>query len=97
MNNSGDLRAFSSLPFTSERQPKPRDRGISEICDWGIPHNQLRDYLDHTGEFVDVAKIVLGFAGPVLAGPAQGEGRHLPLKRTSRCSREGYTSSTPPA
>ena len=32
-----------------------------EICDWGIPVKQLEDYLDHTGEFVDVAKFVLGF------------------------------------
>ena len=63
MNNPERKRAFSSIPFTSERPPKPRSYGISEICDWGIPHNQLRDYLAHTGEFVDVAKIVLGFAG----------------------------------
>ncbi len=63
MGNSEEMRAFSNLPFTSERLPKPRDRGISEICDWGIPFNQLADYLDHTGEYVDVAKIVLGFAG----------------------------------
>ncbi len=63
MTNSDDARAFSSLPFTSERSPKPRDTGISEICDWGLPVGQLTDYLEHTGEFVDVAKFVLGFAG----------------------------------
>lgn len=61
MGNSEELRAFSNLPYTSERSPKPRDTGISEICDWGIPVGELRDYLDHTGEFVDVAKFVLGF------------------------------------
>ena len=61
MGNTEELRAFSNLPYTSERSPKPRDSGISEICDWGLPLNQLADYLDHTGEFVDVAKIVLGF------------------------------------
>jgi len=63
MSNTESRRAFSNIPFTSERPPKPRNYGISETCDWGIPHGQLRDYLDHTGEFVDVAKIVLGFAG----------------------------------
>ena len=52
----------ANLPYTSERSPKPRETGISEICDWGIPFGELEDYLDHTGEFVDVAKIVLGFA-----------------------------------
>ena len=62
MGNSEELRAFSNLPYTSERSPKPRETGISEICDWGIPFGELEDYLDHTGEFVDVAKIVLGFA-----------------------------------
>lgn len=61
--NSENLRAFSRLPYTSERSAKPRNSGISEICDWGIPSGQLEDYLDHTGEFVDVAKFVLGFAG----------------------------------
>lgn len=63
MSNPDNVRAFSSLPFTSERSPKPRDTGISEICDWGIPYGQLQDYLEHTGEYVDVAKIVIGFAG----------------------------------
>ena len=63
MGISDQKRAFSNIPFTSEPRPKPRSCGISEICDWGIPHGQLADYLDHTGEFVDVAKIVLGFAG----------------------------------
>lgn len=61
MGNSEELRAFSNLLYTSERSAKPRDTGISEICDWGIPFGELADYLDHTGEFVDVAKIVLGF------------------------------------
>ena len=60
-NRSNELRAFSKIPYTSERPPKPRDYGISEICDWGIPLNQLKDYLDHTGEYLDVSKIVLGF------------------------------------
>ena len=63
MSHTKDLRAFSTIPLTSEARPKPRDSGISEICDWGIPYGQLRDYLDHTGEHVDVAKMVLGFAG----------------------------------
>ena len=63
MGLKDETRAFSRIPFTSEGTSKPRDTGITEICDWGIPHRQLEDYLDHTGEFVDVAKIVLGFAG----------------------------------
>ena len=61
-NNNQELRAFSNIPFTSEPTSKPRESGISEICDWGIPMGELTDYLEHTGEFVDVAKIVLGFA-----------------------------------
>ena len=61
-NNNQELRAFSKIPFTSEATPKPRQSGISEICDWGIPLGELKDYLEHTGEFVDVAKIVLGYA-----------------------------------
>ncbi|SVB73682.1 uncharacterized protein METZ01_LOCUS226536, partial [marine metagenome] len=60
-NYTKELRAFSKIPFTSEPTPKPRESGISEICDWGIPLGELTDYLEHTGEFVDVAKIVLGF------------------------------------
>ncbi len=60
-NNMKELRAFSKIPFTSEPTSKPRQSGISEICDWGIPLGELKDYLEHTGEFVDVAKIVLGF------------------------------------
>ena len=60
-NNNQELRAFSNIPFTSEPTSKPRETGISEICDWGIPMGELTDYLEHTGEFVDVAKIVLGF------------------------------------
>ena len=60
-NNTQDIRAFSKIPFTSEPTPKPRESGISEICDWGIPLGELTDYLEHTGPYVDVAKIVLGF------------------------------------
>ena len=63
MGSTDQVRAFANIPFTSPPRPKPRSCGISEICDWGLPHKQLEDYLDHTGEFVDVAKIVLGFAG----------------------------------
>ena len=63
MGNTDEIRAFNSIPFTSERSPKPRDSGISEICDWGLPLGYLDDYLDHNAEFLDVAKIVLGFAG----------------------------------
>tara|TARA_B100000579_G_scaffold248200_1_gene203886 strand:+ start:48 stop:863 length:816 start_codon:yes stop_codon:yes gene_type:complete len=54
-------RAFPNIPFTSEPTPKPRESGISEIADWGIPLGELTDYLEHTGQYVDVAKIVLGF------------------------------------
>ena len=61
VNNTQDIRAFSKIPFTSEPTPKPRESGISEICDWGIPLGELTDYLEHTGPYVDVAKIVLGF------------------------------------
>ena len=56
-----ESRAFPNIPFTSEPTPKPRKSGISEICDWGIPLGELADYLEHTGPYVDVAKIVLGF------------------------------------
>ena len=54
-------RAFPNIPFTSEPTPKPRESGISEIADWGIPLGELTDYLEHTGQYVDVAKIVLGY------------------------------------
>ena len=49
-NYTEELRAFSKIPFTSEPTPKPRETGISEICDWGIPLGELTDYLEHTGE-----------------------------------------------
>ncbi|MDE2789999.1 MAG: phosphosulfolactate synthase [Paracoccaceae bacterium] len=62
MSTSEITRAFNRLPLTSDPRPKPRDCGISEICDWGLPLGQQADYLEHTGEFVDVAKVVLGFA-----------------------------------
>ena len=60
-NRSNEKRAFSQIPYTSERPSKPRDFGITEICDWGLPLNYLKDYLDHTGEYLDCSKIVLGF------------------------------------
>ena len=53
--------AFSNIPLFGERSAKPRDTGLSEIVDWGMPLGQQADYLELTGDFVDVAKICCGF------------------------------------
>ena len=92
-NNTQDIRAFSKIPFTSEPTPKPRTSGISEICDWGIPLGELTDYLEHTGPYVDVAKIVLGYGAIYPLKMLKKKRLTSTTRQKLRCSRVEFSLS----
>jgi phosphosulfolactate synthase len=39
--------------------PKPRDRGITMVADWGVGVAKQKDLIQTCGYFVDLAKIVV--------------------------------------
>ena len=39
--------------------PKPRERGITMVADWGVGLSRQKDLIQTAGEFVDLAKIVV--------------------------------------
>lgn len=45
------------------RQPKPRDRGLTMMIDWGLPPLHQADVVKTAGPFVDMAKIAGSIAG----------------------------------
>ena len=59
-----EKRAFSRLEIP-EPTPKPRDTGITMLCDLHLGLHAQRDVLETFGEFVDLAKIATGIAGTI--------------------------------
>lgn len=55
-------RAFSTIQST-EREGKPRTRGLTMMIDWGVPLASQRDLLALSGEFIDLAKVAVGISG----------------------------------
>ena len=45
------------------RQPKPRDRGLTMMIDWGLPPLHQADVVKTAGPFIDMAKIAGSIAG----------------------------------
>lgn len=57
-------RGFASIPLPS-RPPKPRERGITMVIDWGIGLQATGDHLAMGAPFYDLAKIAVGISGVV--------------------------------
>jgi len=56
-------QAFSMIPLPAERSTdKPRRSGLTMMMDWGLPQGLQRDWLDLSGRYVDLVKIVVGTA-----------------------------------
>jgi phosphosulfolactate synthase len=60
MGNIKD-RAFQEIVIP-EWPPKPRERGITMVADWGFGLNRQEDLIDTSGDFVDLAKIVVAIS-----------------------------------
>lgn len=54
--------AFSELGVVGPA-PKPRDRGLTMMIDWGLPLGFQEDVLDIAAEVTDLAKIAVGLSG----------------------------------
>jgi len=52
---------FEHLILAS-RPPKPRDRGLTMIADWGLPLGLQNGWLSVNAPYVDLAKIAVGIA-----------------------------------
>ena len=51
------------IPLPAERSTeKPRRTGLTMMMDWGLPLGIQRDWMDLCGQYVDLAKIVVGTA-----------------------------------
>ena len=54
---------FASIELPATRlRPKPRQRGLTMMADWGLPLTYQKDLLRMAGRYVDFAKIVTGTA-----------------------------------
>jgi phosphosulfolactate synthase len=60
MGNIKD-RAFQEIVIP-DWPPKPRERGITMVADWGFGLNRQKDLIDTSGDFVDLAKIVVAIS-----------------------------------
>lgn len=54
-------RAFSNVPI-AERPPKPRERGLTMLVDFGVPMRATEDLLELAGDAIDLAKVAVGTA-----------------------------------
>ncbi len=59
--NDQDERAFQEIVIP-DWPPKPRERGITMVADWGFGLNKQQDLIDTSGYFVDLAKIVVAIS-----------------------------------
>jgi phosphosulfolactate synthase len=59
-----EKRAFSALDIPGPT-PKPRDTGITMMCDLHLGVHEQRSILEISGEFIDIAKIATGIAGTI--------------------------------
>ncbi|RKX30143.1 MAG: phosphosulfolactate synthase, partial [Verrucomicrobia bacterium] len=55
------INPFDKLVVAS-RPPKPRDRGLTMIADWGLPLGLQNGLLSVSAPHVDLAKIAVGIA-----------------------------------
>ena len=57
---------MTSNPFerlvVASRPPKPRERGLTMIADWGMPLGQQAEVLSVSAPYIDLAKIAVGIA-----------------------------------
>jgi phosphosulfolactate synthase len=57
------MQPFQCIPLPSERSTsKPRSSGLTMMMDWGLPLGTTREWLELQGQFVDLAKFVVGTA-----------------------------------
>jgi phosphosulfolactate synthase len=54
-------RAFAEIVIP-DWPPKPRDRGITMVADWGFGLGKQKDLVETSGYFVDLAKIVVAIS-----------------------------------
>jgi len=61
--SSGEKKdtAFQEIVIP-EWPPKPRERGITMVADWGFGLGKQRDLIETSGYFVDLAKIVVAIS-----------------------------------
>ncbi len=57
-------RAFENIK-TQDRDAKPRESGITMLCDQGYGIHEQRDILELAAPFIDIAKIATGIAGTI--------------------------------
>lgn len=57
-------RAFEAIRVPA-RPPKPRERGLTMLIDWGSGQRAVEDRLEVAGPFVDLAKVAVGISGLV--------------------------------
>jgi len=57
-------RAFETIKI-QERPAKPREVGITMLCDLGLGLHEQKDVLDLASDFIDIAKIATGIAGTI--------------------------------
>ena len=57
------MQPFQCIPLPKERSTsKPRRTGLTMMMDWGLPLGMQREWLELQGQFVDLAKLVVGTA-----------------------------------
>lgn len=54
-------RAFQEIVIP-DCPPKPREKGITMVADWGFGLNRQKDLIETSGSFVDLAKIVVAIS-----------------------------------
>jgi len=59
-----------------EWPPKPRERGITMVADWGFGLGKQRDLIETSGYFVDLAKIVVAISRVLPRDILAGKIRH---------------------
>jgi len=61
MKDRQQEKAFSEI-LIPEWVPKPRERGITMVADWGFGLSRQKDLIQTGGDFVDLAKIVVAIS-----------------------------------
>jgi len=54
-------RAFQEIVIP-DCPPKPREKGITMVADWGFGLNRQKELIETSGSFVDLAKIVVAIS-----------------------------------
>lgn len=57
---------FSNIPFKKQKI-KPRESGVTLIIDWKLGLKAQEDFLDLTGDYVDIAKMMVGISALINA------------------------------